>query len=182
VVLPAEDAAAFEAHEAALMAELAPEGALQTVLARRIVAATWRLERAERIEGELFAENHYEGGGLGLALIRDCNRARAFETLLRYRGGTQAELWRALRTLRELQAERADRTEAPAPQPASVASAAPAPCLCAAPTAQPNKPKSRGNAGNSSRCCNDAAYPAPRASALLGGTALGTSLPASGGS
>ena len=31
------------------MAELAPRGALQTVLARRIVAATWRLERAERL-------------------------------------------------------------------------------------------------------------------------------------
>jgi hypothetical protein len=48
VVLPAEDAAAFAAHEAALMEELAPEGALQTVLAKRIVAATWRLERAEK--------------------------------------------------------------------------------------------------------------------------------------
>jgi hypothetical protein len=48
VVLPAEGAAAFAAHEAALMEELAPEGALQTVLAKRIVAATWRLERAEK--------------------------------------------------------------------------------------------------------------------------------------
>jgi hypothetical protein len=48
VVLAAEDGAAFEAHETALMEELAPEGALQTVLARRIVAATWRLERAEK--------------------------------------------------------------------------------------------------------------------------------------
>jgi hypothetical protein len=45
VVLGDEDLAAFEALEAALMAELAPQGALQAVLARRIVAATWRLER-----------------------------------------------------------------------------------------------------------------------------------------
>jgi hypothetical protein len=46
VVLPDEDAAAFEALEAALMEELAPEGALQSVLAQRVVAASWRLARA----------------------------------------------------------------------------------------------------------------------------------------
>ena len=38
-------------------------------------------------------------------MIRDCNGARSFDTLLRYRGGTLAELWRALRTLKALQAE-----------------------------------------------------------------------------
>ena len=48
-MLPDEDAAAFEALEAVLMEELAPDGALQTVLARRVVAATWRLARAERL-------------------------------------------------------------------------------------------------------------------------------------
>jgi hypothetical protein len=110
VVLPGEDAAEFEALEAAIVGELAPEGALQSALAQRVVAATWRLERAERIEAELFAhEMHglFGDADLGLALIRDCNGARAFDTLLRYRGGTLAELWRALRTLKALQAERA---------------------------------------------------------------------------
>jgi hypothetical protein len=116
VVLPVEDAAAFEALEAALMAELAPESALQTVLAQRVVAATWRLARAERLEAELFERHHLPGGNLGLALIRDCNGARSFDTLLRYRGGTLAELWRALRTLKALQAEQAART-APPDQP-----------------------------------------------------------------
>jgi hypothetical protein len=38
-------------------------------------------------------------------MIRDGNGARSFDTLLRYRGGTLAELWRALRTLKALQAE-----------------------------------------------------------------------------
>jgi hypothetical protein len=112
VVLGDEDLDAFEALEAALMAELAPEGALQAVLARRIVAATWRLERAERIEGELFAQNICGTTSFGLAMIRDCNGARAFDTLLRYRGGTLAELWRALRTLKALQAEAAARAAA----------------------------------------------------------------------
>ena len=55
VVLPGENAAEFKALEAALLEGLAPEGALQAVLARRVVAAAWRLERAEQIEAELFA-------------------------------------------------------------------------------------------------------------------------------
>src|ERR687891_1783428 len=101
MVLHGESTTAFEALEAALLEELAPEGALQTVLARRVVAAAWRLERAERIESGLFAWNQLGGGGrnLGLALIRDCNNGRAVTTLLRYRGSANAEFWRALRTL-----------------------------------------------------------------------------------
>ena len=123
VVLPDEDAAAFQALEAALMEELAPDGALQTVLARRVVAASWRLERAERLEAELFAHETYEmfdkAADLGLALIRDCNGAGAFDTLLRYRGGTLAELWRALRTLKALQAERVAQAGIPAARAAT---------------------------------------------------------------
>jgi hypothetical protein len=147
VVLPDEDAAAFKALEAALIEELAPEGALQTVLAQRVVAATWRLERAERIEAEIFAhETQSPFGGrdrdLGLALIRDCNGARAFDTLLRYRGGTLAELWRALRTLKALQAEAR----------ASAGTEAPAPAL----TAQPVKPERRKNPCDSDRAKNPA--------------------------
>jgi hypothetical protein len=115
VVLPEEDAAAFRVLEAALLEELAPEGALQRLLAQRVVAAAWRLERAEQIEAELFARNindPFGKGDLGLALIRDCNGAGAFGTLLRYRGTTLAEFWRALRTLKALQAETAARPKA----------------------------------------------------------------------
>jgi hypothetical protein len=105
MVLPQENAAEFKALEAALMEELAPVGALQTVLAQRVVAATWRLARAERLEADLFEEEQLPGRSLGLALIRECNGARAFDTLLRYRGGSLAELWRALRLLKALQAD-----------------------------------------------------------------------------
>jgi hypothetical protein len=163
VVLPGEDAAEFQALEAALLEELAPEGALQTVLARRVVAATWRLERAERLEAELFAEERLPGRSLGLALIRDCNGARSFDTLLRYRGGTLAELWRALRTLKALQAEAASRPHemrdvAPAlppaphpsgPTPAPASEPAPVPALALAHSqlrSQPNEPAD-GEAG-----------------------------------
>jgi hypothetical protein len=79
VVVDGESAEAFAAFEAALLADLAPAGALQTLLAGRIARAAWRLERAERIEAELFArqmEGVFGDGDLGLALIRDGNGAR----------------------------------------------------------------------------------------------------------
>ena len=84
------------------------------------------------------------GRSLGLALIRDCNNARAFfDTLLRYRGGTLAEFWRALKTLKSLQAERAAQEAAPAPAPAADLTA---PRLAATREKQPDEPE----------------YPAPR--------------------
>jgi hypothetical protein len=175
VVLGDEDLAAFDALEAALMAELAPQGALQAVLARRIVAAAWRLERAERIEAELFAQNIRGTTSFGLAMIRDCNGARAFDTLLRYRGGTLAELWRALRTLKALQAEASAQAAAqqatvapPAPALAAV-TAAPAPTVPApapALAARPDEPESLGNPGDSDRASNPTernAEPGPEA-------------------
>jgi hypothetical protein len=107
VVLPNEDGAEFAALEAAMIEELAPVGALQTALARRVAIAAWRLARADRLEVELFAERSYSNAGPGLALIRDGNGTRSFETLLRYRSAAMAEFWRALRTLKALQAEQA---------------------------------------------------------------------------
>jgi hypothetical protein len=139
VVVDGESAEAFAAFEAALVADLAPEGALQALLAGRIARAAWRLERAERIEAELFArEMHglFGDGDLGLALIRDGNGARAFDVLLRYRGAAQAELFRTLRTLKALQAEQAAR-----PEPA----VAPAPRALPEPREVPIEPERRRN-------------------------------------
>jgi hypothetical protein len=105
LVLPEEDAAEFAALEAALLEELTPVGTLQTLLARRVAVAAWRLERADRLEAEVLEFRSYEGANAGLALIRDGNATRSFETLLRYRGAAMAEFWRALKTLKALQAE-----------------------------------------------------------------------------
>jgi len=144
VVVAGESAEAFTAFEAALLDDLAPQGALQTLLAGRIARAAWRLERAERIEAELFAremDGPFGDGDLGLALIRDGNGARAFDTLVRYRGAAQAELFRTLRTLKALQAEAArETTQQAAMVPAMPEHAAPA---------LPNKPEPRANLGES---------------------------------
>jgi hypothetical protein len=120
LVLAEEDVAAFCALETALFEERAPAGALQTVLAQRVVSAAWRLLRADRMEAEVLVEKCYADGGLGLALIRDGNGARVLPTLLRYRGAALAELMRCLRTLQAIQAETAragaglDRAPVPA--------------------------------------------------------------------
>jgi hypothetical protein len=107
-----ENEADFQAMAAALRADLAPVGPLQEHLAGQIALAIWRSRRSERIETELF--NYYlekdapfdgEGPDLGLLVIRDRNGARALDTLLRYRGSVQTELFRALAALKALQAE-----------------------------------------------------------------------------
>jgi hypothetical protein len=127
LVLAEEDAAQFRALEAALLAELAPVGVLQAVLAQRVVSAAWRLMRADRMEAEVLDFRRLDdGGGLGLALIRDGNGTRGVETVMRYRNAAMAELLRAQKTLHALQAEaRADARAAagasagPDPRPAA---------------------------------------------------------------
>jgi len=131
LVLGDEDARAFAALEAAVLDELAPQGVLQRLLAGRIVRAAWRLERAERIEAELLEFRKGGEENLALALIRDGNATRSFDTLLRYRGSALAELFRALRMLQALQAPDAIVV------PAQAAKTSP----------EPNEPETRTNAG-----------------------------------
>jgi hypothetical protein len=171
LVLPEEDGAEFAALEAALVEELAPAGALQIVLARRVAVAAWRLARADRLEVELFQERGYGNASPGLALIRDGNGTRSFETLLRYRGAAMAEFWRALKTLKALQAEQAlqagqvpeaglavaaHRTKAAAPTPLAAHPPRPAAQPPLVERSRPNEPERRS-----------AAAPEPRLEFLL---------------
>jgi hypothetical protein len=150
VVLPDESAADFHALEEAMVDELAPVGAVQAVLARRVAVAAWRLARADRMEVELFEERRWEDAGVGMALIRDGNGTRSFETLMRYRGAAMAEFIHSLRTLKALQAEQArehaagaELVELPPRQPRAPARLAPR--AAARPKAAhgcgPNEPK-----------------------------------------
>ena len=54
VVLPDEDGEAYERLRQDVLADLDPAGALQEALAQRIVVLLWRLDRAARLEAELF--------------------------------------------------------------------------------------------------------------------------------
>ena len=110
------------------------------VLARRVAVAAWRLARADRMEVELFEERRWEDAGVGMALIRDGNGTRSFETLLRYRGAAMAEFWRALKTLKALQAEHGGRRRSRAGAPRRQL-AAPAPVRAQPP--RPAAPRAR---------------------------------------
>lgn len=123
VVLASEDGADFARFAAALRVELRPVGLFEEDLAARVAIAAWRARRADRIEAALL--DRYLAGGLGamtgamnsgagaagadlaVAVLRDAHGPRAIETLLRYRGSVQSELFRALGALKALQAERA---------------------------------------------------------------------------
>jgi hypothetical protein len=117
LVLPAEDPAAFAKLEAALFEELAPEGALQTELARQITSAAWRLVRVDRMEAEMLSFRDRDERNLGIAASRDANSAHILPTLVRYRAAAHAEFARSLRTLKALQAEAAKTGAAPQARP-----------------------------------------------------------------
>jgi len=53
-VISGEDPADYELYRDKYLAELAPAGMLESVLAERIVSLSWRLQRAERIQNEVF--------------------------------------------------------------------------------------------------------------------------------
>jgi hypothetical protein len=78
LLLPDDSRAQFAALEGALLDELAPRGALQTLLAHRLIAAAWRLQRADRLELELFSAHDAIEVGPGRALVRDGRDARVF--------------------------------------------------------------------------------------------------------
>jgi hypothetical protein len=83
----------------------------------------------------------YEGANPGLALIRDGNSTRSFETLMRYRGAAMAEFWRALRSLKALQAEQAAQVPVAAPAPVRAQPSRLATRPADAHRREPNEPK-----------------------------------------
>ncbi len=98
LLLPYDSRAEFAALESALLEELRPEGALETLLARRLIAAAWRLARADRLEFEMLVAGDPDKSPGGV-LTRDGGAERAFATLVRYRNGAQAEFFRMLKAL-----------------------------------------------------------------------------------
>ena len=89
LLLPDDSRAEFAALESALLEELRPEGVVETLLARRLIAAAWRLARADRLEFELLIGDDPRKGP-GRVLTSYGNAERAFATLVRYRSGAQA--------------------------------------------------------------------------------------------
>ncbi|MCX5643478.1 MAG: hypothetical protein NTZ17_02160 [Phycisphaerae bacterium] len=51
VVIKGEDPGEFEFYRDQMLGELAPVGQVEAMLAARVVSLSWRLQRAERLQG-----------------------------------------------------------------------------------------------------------------------------------
>jgi hypothetical protein len=132
-VVISEDQGDFDAFCDEMLAELAPVGVMESVLARRIVSLTWRLRRTERMQNELidvkirreindtwpelsetlitgkpcdkskYSDKCYDDQVLGYIAMRDFGGARALERLSMYERRLEASLFRTMAELKRLQ-------------------------------------------------------------------------------
>ena len=112
VLLPDEDADYLAAVRQQLHAQLAPVGALETLLADEMVAAAWRLRRLHRVEAEVFAVERArlksDGMESGVGVASD-----VLAKLSRYETPLKRAFYRALHELQRLQAARAGQAVPP---------------------------------------------------------------------
>ena len=135
LVLADEDEAAFATMRRCVVADLDPLDAVQAALAQRIAILLWRLERASRLESEVFAhgellarrsrerahEDGRPGAGCGIdeemraeaplaaVLVEHEASTRAYERLARHESALQRALDRTLREFTRLRAASAAR-------------------------------------------------------------------------
>ena len=135
-VVISEDQAAFDALREEMLAELAPEGVMESLLAARIVSLTWRLQRAERMQNELidvkirreindtfpelseslitgkpcdmskYSDKCYDDQALGYIAMGDFAGARALERLSMYERRFEASLFKTMTEFKKLRRAR----------------------------------------------------------------------------
>lgn len=150
VVIKGEDPAEFEAYRDRMLEELAPAGAVETMLAERAVGLAWRLRRAERLQSAVFATVYREnaddivlwpkhglpikpGPGedevvLGQVVMTDFARSQILDRLLVYERRIENSLYRtmaALRKERQARVTAGPESATPAPLASFGADAAP---------------------------------------------------------
>lgn len=116
--MPEEERAAFNAFAEPLIANLNPKGAMETQLAVTIATWQWRLNRTAAIEEGMFTLGQLDGVAENLQLDHPevhnslsntktyCRNPQNFERLSLYSHRLMAQSDRALKQLRQLQAER----------------------------------------------------------------------------
>lgn len=112
LVIPGESQADYETFAAAIRRDLRPGSAIENVLADRIVAAAWRLQRFTRIEGAFFnsridafcKENPEADPDFALAnLFTDPAETARMRLFLRYQTAVQREYDKAVSEFRKAQ-------------------------------------------------------------------------------
>lgn len=144
-VIKCEIKADFDRFREELLAGLKPAGAVEAILAERIVSLSWRLKRAERmndevidvkiakIENDSWEKEKREKAGLldietgrselilGWTTIKDFGDAQVLERLLMYEKRIESSLYKAMNELQKLQRirerEEAEVTELESIQP-----------------------------------------------------------------
>ena len=129
-VIKGEDQAEFDLHREQMLGELVPVGAMESVLAERVVGLSWRLKRVEHIQNEVFdamladrssplaklvqslqpkgagrAEDGSDGEGdlaLGRVVIKDFSNSRVLDRLLMYERRIEHSLYRTMAELQRL--------------------------------------------------------------------------------
>jgi len=132
-VITSESQADFDLHRDSLLADLAPAGPMESILADRIVGLSWRLERAARIQNQTIdamTENHtsdpfanlaksfpYKRLGapqpptpdsnadltLGRIAIKDFSNSRVLDRLLMYERRLENSMYKTILELQRLQ-------------------------------------------------------------------------------
>ena len=125
VVIQGEDAGEFECYRDQMLEELAPVERVETVLAERVVSLSWRLQRAERLQGAAFAAMYKQDTAgplanvhrmlrakpepgeddlvVGQVVVEDFTQAKVLDRMLLYERRIEHSLYR---TMSELQKRR----------------------------------------------------------------------------
>jgi hypothetical protein len=119
-VIKGEDQAEFDRQREALLKELRPDGAVESMLAERVVSLSWRLERVGRMQNEVFDALLADGAAplaklvrsmagkksedeeelaLGRAVIKDFANSRVLDRLLMYERRMENSLLKMLTDL-----------------------------------------------------------------------------------
>ncbi|MCX5644073.1 MAG: hypothetical protein NTZ17_05230 [Phycisphaerae bacterium] len=131
VVIKGEDPGEFEFYRDQMLGELAPVGQMEAMLAARVVSLSWRLQRAEQLQGAAFdamyekltaepviklpallrckradrpaGEAGRDDGALplGRVVVRDYSNARVLDRLLMYERRIEQSLYRTMGELRK---------------------------------------------------------------------------------
>jgi len=125
-VIVGEDLGEFEFYRDQMLGELTPAGAMESMLAERVVSLSWRLRRAERVQNEAFdallakdAVNPLarltkslrprgdfgageEESPLGRVVVSDFGNARVLDRLLMYERRIEHSLYKSMNELQRL--------------------------------------------------------------------------------
>ena len=119
-----EDHHELVAFRERMLAQLAPEGALESLLAERVIVNAWRLARAGRYEAELIDttlkemqkdrelmpfRSQFHAVPQRRDAIRKCLNDGSYDKLARYETHIENGLYKALHELQRIQAERKGR-------------------------------------------------------------------------